>query len=323
MNDWTCWNSRPQELGNVQLISLQKKSLYYFLHSMIFSALFYYLVLIPVSLLPFSVLHFISRLLYVILYYIAGYRRKVVMDNISNSFPEKSKKENADIAKRFYKHLCYMLVESQKIFTISKQQLAKHIRCINPEVVNQYYDEGKNIIIAVGHFNSWELILTGLDTLMKHKPVVIYRPLSNTYFDQKLIDARSKSGTMMLPAKQVKSFFKTPAEKLFATVFAIDQSPSDPAKSYWMKFLNQDTAVFFGTEYYAKEFNQPVVYSRIKKLKRGTYQLEFVEVTGHPGETVYGEITEKVTRLLEQDILAQPELWLWSHRRWKHKKSNW
>ncbi|MEO6132122.1 MAG: lysophospholipid acyltransferase family protein [Saprospiraceae bacterium] len=284
------------------------------------SALLYYLVLIPISLLPFSILHFISRVLYVILYHVIGYRRAVVMTNIRNSFPEKSDGECAEIAKRFYKHLCDVILESQKLFTIPTRQLEKHIHCVNPEVVNHYANQGKSVIIAVGHCNSWELMLTVSNTLFKQRAVVIYKPLRNKFLDQKMIRARSKAGTRMLSVNEVKTFFNTLSGELFATVFAIDQSPPVPAKSYWMNFLNQDTAVLFGAELYAKTFNQPVLYSRLLKIKRGYYQVEFVNVIDDPMNTSYGEITEKVTRLLEQDIIAHPESWLWSHRRWKHKR---
>ncbi len=287
---------------------------------MIFSALLYYLVLIPISVMPFFVLHLKSRFFYLILFYIAGYRKKVVMENLRNSFPEKTELERLEIAKRFYKHLCDVLLESQTIFTISPKRLAKHIYCVNPELVNEHYAQGKNVIIAVGHYNSWELLLTGLNTFLKHQAVVIYTPLSDSYLDKKMIDARSRNGTLMLPAKNVKSFFETPSENLHATLFAIDQSPVDPTKCYWMKFLNQETPVSFGTEYFAKKYNQPVLFTRLNKIKRGYYQLEFVEVTNNPGETAYGEITEKVTHLLEKDIIAKPEFWLWSHKRWKLKK---
>ncbi len=287
---------------------------------MIFSAILYYLVLVPVSILPFSVLHAISRIVYVFLYDLAGYRKKVVLTNIRNSFPEKTENESVDIAKRFYRHLSYTIVESLKIFTISKKQLKRHVQCVNPEIPNTYFEQGKNIIIAVGHYNSWEMILTGMNTFFKAKAVVIYSPVKNRFLDQKLINARSRQGTMMLPVKDVKSFFSTASDQLYATFFAIDQSPSNPDKSYWMQFLNQDTAVSFGTEYYAKAYNLPVIYSRLKKVKRGYYQLEFVDVTDTPSETAYGEITKKVTQLLEQDIIAEPEYWLWSHRRWKHKR---
>jgi Kdo2-lipid IVA lauroyltransferase/acyltransferase len=287
---------------------------------MIFSAILYYLVLLPISILPFSVLHVISRIVYVILYYLTGYRKKVVMANIRNSFPELSEKECIVIAKKFYKHLCDVLLESQKIFTISDRQLTRHIHCINPEIANKYFEMGSHVIIAVGHYNSWELMLTSFNLLFKHQPVVIYQPLKNKFFDIKLIRARSKKGTRMLPIKEVKPFFNSSDTKLSAIFFAIDQSPPNPEKAYWMEFMHQDTAVSFGTEYYAKAYNLPVLYAQMNKINRGYYQLKFIEVTENPGATSYGEITENVTHLLEKDIIAHPEYWLWSHRRWKHKR---
>ncbi|MDQ3112461.1 MAG: lysophospholipid acyltransferase family protein [Bacteroidota bacterium] len=284
------------------------------------SALLYYLFMLPLSLLPFGVLHAISSFLFFVLYYIVGYRKEVVRENIRRSFPEKSEEERNVIAKKFYRHLCDVFLESQKMFTITKSNLAKHITCANPEIINRYYEQGKNVIIAVGHYNSWELMLTGFNTFIRHKAVVIYQPLRNTFFDKKLRDARSERGTLMIPAQTVKSFFSTPSNELYATVFAIDQSPPNPEKSYWMNFLHQDTPVLFGTEKYAKDFNLPVVYARLNKIKRGYYQLEFVNVVADPAATAYGEITEKVTKLLENDIISKPEFWLWSHKRWKHKR---
>lgn len=284
------------------------------------SALLYYLIMLPLSVLPFGVLHGLSSFLYFVLYYLVGYRKEVVRENIRRSFPEKTVEEQKLIAKKSYKHLCDVFVESLKIFTISKSNLAKHITCKNPEVLNRYFEQKKNVIIAVGHYNSWEFMLTGFDTFIKHKAVIIYQPLRNTFFDKKLRDARSEKGTLMIPAQKIKEFFRTPSTEPYATLFAIDQSPPNPEKSYWMNFLHQDTPVLFGTEKYAKDFNQPVVYARLNKIKRGFYQLEFVDVVTDPSVTAYGEITEKVTRLLENDIISKPEFWLWSHKRWKHQR---
>ena len=282
----------------------------------------FYFVMIPVSVLPFGALHALSTFAYFVLFRIAGYRAKVVRENIRRSFPGKPEEEREKIVRKFYRHLCDVLLEGLKIFTISKKNLQKHIACKNPEVLDRYFEKGKSVIIAVGHYNSWELMLTGFNTFTRHKAVVIYQPLSNAFLDKKLCDARSERGTIMLPAKAVKQFFQTPSENLYATVFAIDQSPPNPERSYWMNFLNQDTPVLFGTEKYAKDFGLPVVYARLLKVKRGYYQLEFEDVIAEPSKTEYGEITEKVTRLLEKDIIAQPEYWLWSHKRWKHSRQN-
>lgn len=284
------------------------------------SAILYYLVMLPLSRLPFGALHTISTMIYFFLFRIFGYRKKVVSANLANSFPEKNEAERRQIMKRFYRHLCDVLTEGIKAFSISKDDLREHLVCKNPELIRKYYDEGKSVIIAVGHYNSWELFLTGINLFIRHRAVVIYQPLRNLYLDKKLREKRSEYRTIMLPKKDVKAFFKAERKELSATVFAIDQSPPKPENCHWMTFLHQDTGVLFGTEKYAKEFDQPVVYARLNKIKRGYYSLEFSDVTSSPRETAHGEITEKVTRLLEKDIIHNPQYWLWSHKRWKHKR---
>lgn len=272
------------------------------------------------SILPWRAGNGISWFIYVMLYYVLGYRRKVVATNLRNSFPEKTEQERARIAKAFYKHLADVFMDGFRAFTISKDELRAHLRCKNPEVLRKYYDQGKDVIIAVGHYNSWELFLTGLNLYIRHRAVVIYQPLSNKYLDRFLRKRRGEFNTMMLARTGVKEFYSTPRKELSAIVFAIDQSPANAHKCYWMKFLNQETGVNFGTEKTAKDHDQPVVYARITKESRGHYVLEFVDVSSNPKETAYGEITETVTRLLEEDIRSKPEYWLWSHKRWKKQR---
>jgi len=284
------------------------------------SAMLYYLVLKPASLLPYKIGFAVSWCIYTMLFYVIRYRRKVVYNNLKNSFPEKSESERKAIAKLFYKHLGDVIMDAIKAFSISKDDLRKHLTCKNPELIRKYYDEGRDVIVAVGHYNSWELFLTGINLYIRHQAVVIYQPLGNVYLDGVLREKRSEYRTIMLPRNEVKEFYSTPRKSLSAIVFAIDQSPPKPDKSYWMNFLHQETGVLYGTEKFAKDHNQPVVYARITKEKRGHYSLEFVDVTAVPRETPYGEITEKVTRLLEKDIISKPEYWLWSHKRWKHKR---
>jgi KDO2-lipid IV(A) lauroyltransferase len=283
------------------------------------SALLYYLVIIPISLLPFPLLYGLSNILYLVLYKIIGYRKKVVLANIQRSFPNKTAKEHQEICDRFYKHFCDLILESIKTFTISQKQVSKRVTCKNPEMINQYFDEKRSVIIAGGHYNNWELFAVGVDALIKHNTVGIYKPLSNKYFDEKMRKTRSRYGLYMLSSKQVKPFFDNEKNNLNAIIFAIDQSPSNPHKCYWTTFLNQDTGVLFGTEKFGKDYGYPVIYGRINKEKRGHYSFEFLEAL-EPQKTEQGEITEIVTRLLEKDIISMPEYWLWSHRRWKHKR---
>lgn len=286
----------------------------------VFNALLYYLVIIPISLLPFPLLYALSDGLYVLFYYMLGYRKKVVLQNIRNSFPDKTEKEHIEICKKFYRHFCDLVVESLKTFTISEKEVLKRVICTNPEVIDKYFDQKRSVIIAGGHYNNWEIFAVAVDALIKHKTVGIYKPLSNKYFDGKMRGTRSKYGLEMISTKEVKPFFDKHINVLTATIFGTDQSPSNPNNAYWMKFLNQDTGVLFGAEKFAKEYNYPVVYGRLNKLKRGHYSLDFTDVTDTPTETAYGEITEKITLLLEKDIQAIPQYWLWTHRRWKHKR---
>lgn len=284
------------------------------------NAFLYYLVIIPISLLPFPLLYKLSDGLYILFYYVFGYRKKIILQNIRNSFPEKSEKEHHEICKKFYKHFCDLVVESLKTFSIPEKEVLKRVVCINPDVINKYYDLKRSVIIAGGHYNNWELFAVAVDALIKHQTAGIYKPLSNKYFDEKMRSTRGKYGLKMISTKDVKHFFDDNRNNLTATIFGTDQSPSNPNNAYWMKFLNQDTGVLFGTEKFAKEYNYPVIYGRLNKLKRGHYSLELFDVTDTPNGTAYGEITEKITRLLEKDIQAIPQYWLWTHRRWKHKR---
>ncbi|MBL7858804.1 MAG: lysophospholipid acyltransferase family protein [Cyclobacteriaceae bacterium] len=286
----------------------------------ILNFLLYYLVIIPISLLPFPVLYKISDLLYYLFYYIIGYRKKVVLQNIQQSFPEKTSAEHIAICKKFYRHFCDLILESLKVFTISEKEVRQRMVFKNPEFLNAYFHQNRSIILAGGHYNNWELFAVAVDAPMLHKAIAIYKPLSNPFFDAKMRATRGKYGLRMISTKVVGQVFEEEKKNLTATIFGIDQSPSHLAKSYWMNFLHQDTAVLFGTEKYAKEYNYPVVFGHINKVKRGHYSFEFFSVCDEPQKTSYGEITASITHLLEKDIIQQPEFWLWSHKRWKHKR---
>lgn len=281
--------------------------------------LFFYGFLLPISNLPYPILYFLSDGLYVLIYKVVGYRKKVVLQNIINSFPEKSSAEHKQITKGFYHHFCDLIVESIKVFTISEQEVKNRMKLLNPEFCNRFYDRGQSVIIAGGHYNNWELFAVAIDAEVKHKAVALYRTLKNKFFDAKMRASRGKYGLRMVSTKVAKQEFES-GEGLRAIIFGIDQWPSKSHNCYWGTFLNQDTAMIFGAEKYAKEFNFPVLYLRINKVKRGYYTYEFIEAIEEPQKTGYGEITSRINHLLELDIIAKPDYWLWSHRRWKHKR---
>ncbi len=281
--------------------------------------LFFYVVLIPISLLPFPVLYFISDGLYLILFRIIGYRKKVVIQNVQKSFPQKSKAGQSEIVSEFYKHLCDLVVESIKVFTITEKQIQKRFKFLNPEFGDRFYDIGQSIIIAGGHKNNWELFAVAIDRVIKHRAVGIYKRLSNSFFDKKMCATRGRYGLKMVSTKETRAEFQN-IDEIKAIIFGFDQSPRNERESYWAMFLNQETAMSFGVEKYAREFNYPILYGRINKVKRGYYNFEFTEVITAPLEKEEGAITRHVNSLLEKDIIAEPQYWLWSHKRWKFKR---
>lgn len=280
----------------------------------------FYLFIKPLSLLPLRVSYLLSDVLFFILYYLLRYRHKVVFINLRNSFPEKSPREIESIARGSYRHFCDLMLESIRIFSISKEELVHRCTIKNPELVDRFYREGKSIIIAAGHYNNWEMAALAFDLQAAHQAVGIYKPLVNAFLDEKLRQSRSKFGLEMVPKDKVRPFFAESTDRLTAPLLATDQSPSNSINVYWTQFLNQDTAVLFGTEKYARSYNYPVVFGHIRKLRRGHYEMEFEVVEENPAGTAHGEITEKHTRILERDIRKEPRYWLWTHKRWKRKR---
>lgn len=280
----------------------------------------YYLVIIPVSLLPFRVLYLFSDFIYLVLYRLAGYRTAVVRQNLEHSFPEKTAADIKVIEKAYYHHLCDVVVETFKSFSIGEKEILKRMVVENPELPDHYFNEGRSVLLAGGHYNNWEWIATSLDQQIRHKTFALYTPLSNKFFEKKMQQTRGKFGLTMVSIKNTAAFFEAHKGEPTATIFGIDQSPRNPDRCHWMHFLNQETGVLFGLEKYAKEFNYPVLFSAITKVKRGYYTVRFSLVTDQPQETPHGWIIEETTKRLEEQIISLPQFWLWSHKRWKHKR---
>ena len=279
----------------------------------------YYILILPFSLLPYPLLYFFSDFLFFVVYRVIGYRKQVVLTNLKNSFPEKNTLELKNIMTAFFRHFCDIVMESVKSFTISEKQLRKRLIIKNPEFSNCFAEKGKSIIFVGGHYNNWEICAQGCAMYSNHKCIGIYKPLSNTFINDKINTSRSKYGMYLVSMMQAKKSFKEDSIPK-AIVFGSDQNPANPKRAHWVKFLNQDTAVLFGVEKYAKEYNWPVVFVSISKVKRGYYEAEYSLITDMPKDQPHGKITEDFTKKLEQDIINQPEYWLWSHKRWKHKR---
>jgi KDO2-lipid IV(A) lauroyltransferase len=282
---------------------------------------FYYLIILPLSHLPFRILYILSDIMYLVLYRLIGYRKKVVHVNISRSFPEKSAEEVLQVEKEFNRHLCDLIVESLKTFTISEEESQKRLKVRNPEVTDRFFNEGKSIVGVGGHNGNWELYAVGCARQIKHRVVALYTPLNNKFFDKALRESRSRFGLNMTPTSSAKEALpKDMIGQPTMVIFGIDQCPRKTQRAYWMNFLNQETGVQFGAEKYARDHNLPVVFGNLHKVKRGYYEVEYKVVCEDPSRMETGEITEKFTRMLENIIKEKPQYWLWSHKRWKYRR---
>ncbi len=275
------------------------------------------------SKLPFFVLYGISNFAYFIIYQIVGYRKKVVFENLRNSFPEKTESEVKQIAKDFYKHIADLFIEFLKGYSISKDEINDRIKIINIEAIKNYTDKNQSVIIVTGHISNWEWLLHPLN--LSGIPMdIVYQKLNSPLFNKLTLFIRSRFTITPLIEKQ-DTLRKTVDRKDItrALVLGSDQSPQNWKAAYWTTFLNQDSGFFTGTERIARKFDYPVIFSEMRRIKRGFYEIEFTKIA-EPTEfqnLPIGEITERFVRILDESIHRYPSDYLWSHRRWKHKRT--
>ena len=274
-----------------------------------------------ITLLPLTVLYLFSDLLYLILYHIVSYRRKVVAINLKNSFPEKTDEERRTIEKKFYRHLSDLIVETLKGTHLSKASQRKRFTYSNLEIIDKLREEKRDIVAVLGHYNNWEWP-TLLPYYLKYKTIIIYKPLQNKYFNNFVNNHRSEYGIVLTPTSQVIREIINYRKNAVNTVsvFISDQIPAIGDIKYWTTFLNQDTAVFTGAGKIAAKYDMAIVFFHIQKVKRGHYNLDIELLHDHTKGLSENEITETHVRRLEEIINEKPEYWIWSHRRWKHKK---
>lgn len=287
------------------------------------NALIYYITLpliYLISSLPFWLIYRVSDFLFILIYKILGYRKKVVYNNLKNSFPEKSDKEIKVIQHQFYRYFFDLIVETIKTLTISPNTLRRRLSFEDTSIFKKYFDQKQSIIIVMGHFGNWELGGARFAIEPFHKLNVVYHPLQDKYFDGLVYKMRTRLGNGLYAMKNTLRGMVSDRKNITAAAFIADQTPSAKG-AYWMDFLNQDTPVFTGTGKLANKFNYPVIYASVKRKKRGYYDIKIEELIEKPAEKDPEEIMAVFTKRLEEDIRQQPEIWLWSHKRWKHKRT--
>ena len=271
------------------------------------------------SLLPFSILYVLSDFTYLIVYYLIGYRKNVVRENLKRSFPDKTDRELLATEKKFYHHLCDLLFESIKMATISKEEMSRRMKILNYEPLLKHYDENKSVLLITSHYGNWEWTSSFSMYLPADKPMYqVYKQLKNKFFDRLIYNLRIRFGSVNVEVNELFDVLSSLKQqgKMGMIGLISDQSPSRNGIKYRSQFLNQRTPVITGTEIIAKKYDFPVYFVEIRRVKRGYYTCNPVPICLHPQESGKFEITEKYIRLLEQEIMAEPAYWLWSHRRW-------
>ena len=269
------------------------------------------------SLLPIQILYLISKIIRFIVYDILCYREKVVIDNIQNTFIEKSQTEVIKLKNNFYDYFFELIVEIIKLLSISKDELNKRFTFSNINVIKQALKQNKSVIVVVGHYGNWEWALRSASNLIDTKIIGVYKRINNTIFEWLLLKIRSNTNVLPVEIKSLsRELVNNNEKKIYAMV--ADQSPTLEQSNVRINFLNRDTLVYTGVEKISKKYNMPVFYLNIKLTSKGYYESTFEEINSKNINGKKLEITKEFFSKLENQIKSEPRLWLWSHKRWKH-----
>ena len=238
------------------------------------------------------------------------------------AFPEKSSTELSTIAKAFYRHLSDILVEGLKGVTLSKKELVKRYKFLNPELSEKLYKDGKHFMIVGSHFANWEWGVLAGGLQVSHRCNGLYKPLSNHLIDNYFKKGRAKMGMHLASIKETRAVFSkiTSSNTPECFILLADQSPSNLERAIWLEFLGIETACLHGPEYYAKKYDLTIFYVDVQRIKRGYYTVKYIPISENSKYSEEGIITSSYMSTLEQIVKLKPEHWLWSHRRWKHKR---
>lgn len=273
-----------------------------------------------ISILPFRIFYWLSDFVYFLVYYVLGYRRKVVRENIALTLPHLTEAERKKIEKKFYQHMCDMFLETIKTMSITPEEMEKRFSVTNIDLVQDYFKKGKSVILVASHYASYEWLLT-INPKLGFQGVAVYKKLANPYFDKLVRKIRSKYNTEMIETKKaIPTMAQNQRDgKLSLYGLASDQSPKLDRIFHSMSFLGIEVPVHTGAEMLAKKYDLAVIMVKVKKIKRGYYQATFVSLADNPKDFEDFRITEMYLNEVEKQILEQPEFYLWTHKRWKHR----
>ena len=283
--------------------------------------IFLYPILWCISILPFRMLYIVSDGVYVFTYYIIGYRKKTVRENLALALPHLSEKERLIIEKKSFHHMCDVFLEMIKTLTISKSEMDKRYAFNNLEVYSNLEKKEKSIALLCAHYASYEWAVS-MNSKITFEGFAVYKKINNRYFDKLVRDIRSKFKATLITTKEtipvIAANFRNNKLGLYGLIS--DQSPKLGAFFHWNKFMGIEVPIHTGGEMLAKKYDMNVIFLRTKKIKRGYYEASFEVLSENAMEVPNYEITDQFLKLVEQQIYEQPEFYLWSHKRWKHRR---
>ncbi|MFN3754702.1 lysophospholipid acyltransferase family protein [Flavobacterium sp.] len=274
-----------------------------------------------ISILPFRILYLVSDGVYILVYYVIGYRRKVVRQNIALALPHLSPKEQLSVEKKSYHHMCDMFLEMTKTMTISEKEMNKRFVFTNLELYKDLEKKQKSIALLCAHYASYEWVVS-MNKHITFEGFAIYKKVSNKYFDKLVRDIRSKFKATLITTKETIPVVEKNYKKKHLGIygFASDQSPQVTKTHHWGTFMGIETPVHTGAEMLAKRYDMNVIFLRTKKIKRGYYEATFELMFDNPKEVPNYQISDEFLRRVEKQIYEAPEYYLWTHKRWKHKR---
>ncbi len=272
-----------------------------------------------ISILPFRIFYWISDIVYFIVYYIIRYRKETVKNNLKITLPHLSDKERLVIEKKFYQHFCDLFMEMTKTMTISPKEMDKRFKITNLELMKEYEEKGKSIMLLASHYANWEWLLS-LNLKFSYQGVAVYKKIANRYFDKLIKDIRSKYNTDLVSTDKTIPLMSNNNRKGILSVYGLasDQSPKTVQIAHWESFMGIVTPVHIGPELLSKKYNLNVVFAKIKKVKRGYYEATLVPITDDAKSLPNYEIIHRYIKEVEKQIHEAPEYYFWTHRRWKH-----
>lgn len=280
----------------------------------------YYVLFIPLyllSLLPLRVLFLLSDFVAALNWYVIGYRKKVVLDNLRMAFPEKTEQERKAIAKRFYRNFVDNFIETIKLLSASHAWIRRHF-VLDSNPFTELYKTGRKCQLHLGHNFNWEVANVAMPFYIDYTFIVVYMPIKNKAMDRLFMYLRSRTGSVMLPATNMRNAIVPWRNTQYLLALVADQAPGDVSKAYWLNFFGHPTSFVRGPESGARVGDIPVVFTQIYKVKRGYYRAHMELAAENPKQLPEGELTRRYIAFLEKGIRQYPDMWLWTHRRWKH-----